>query len=688
MGCGCGKASDQSIRKTTTEEQGIARGITVEINRSSSNLKVDCVPRFTRQSLFEDFFSRSTSRPSHNSGLLSAYSSASLPLSSPRGRDASLQLDYIYGYRCFLSSQNVFYSLSGETVIYPSAAVVVVLNRKSNVQSFLGGGDLRECEGHSDDIMTLAMSQRRTLVASGEIGRNPVICIWRMETEDCAKQVARLEQGVGTVAVTAMCFSADDRYLLAADQAPKPSIRLYDWRESPQPFLSLCLPSKITHISCSPKSHLFCTVGPSSFSFYSLRNHHDFLPHRPTNSPAHVTMNVSQWFSNGNCITGGSDGKVYLWIEKGLKRSYQVMEEGVEITAMSVIGDVVVVGGRANVVYVLNATFKEIARYTAPDYIISLDKYGERVLCSTRTGVIQEFSGNGRLVLMESHCEREVGSLAVHPQDLILVSTGDDNTIKAWDLRHKKCISTCILEARDVNPRTHRLSFLPLNKQSRALCISEKGHVAVALNDGRVTVRNNVYQLNLILKVLEESKEWVHCMSYTPSGNSLAVSSQDSNVYIYDVQANYQLFHQLASPAPVVSLDWSKDEQLLKTCDVLGDVTCWEVGKEVLVEEPDHEVWFTWTSSGGKLMQAYPRVNSDPEFITCVARSLDSRKLIIGNAWGIIELHSCPYLPNHKTSIYKAHSLEVVKAVWTHRDSILLTAGGSDLSIIQWKVVS
>jgi len=349
----------------------------------------------------------------------------------------------------------------------------------------------------------------------------------------------------------------------------------------------------------------------------------------------------------------------------------------------------IVVGGRSNTVHVLNATFKETAKYIVPDWVISVDKYGDRVLCGTRGGVIQEFSGYGRMVLMESHCEREVWSLALSPayeDGQILLSTGDDNTIKAWDIAHKRCISTCILEARDMRTKVHRRSLLPLNQQSYALCISPKGHVAVALNDGRVTIRNNVYQLNLILKVLSESKEWVHAISYSPAGNSLAVASEDTCVYIYDVAANYLLFHQLPFPVPVVSLDWSKKEQYLKTCDLAGSLLCWNVSTETQREELQPEQWASWTSATGKAMLNIGKVQAE-DFVTCVARSNDMRKLVIGNAWGLLEVFDYPGRERGQANVYRGHSMEVVKAVWAKRDQVLLTAGGSDLSIIQRKVV-
>ena len=273
----------------------------------------------------------------------------------------------------------------------------------------------------------------------------------------------------------------------------------------------------------------------------------------------------------------------------------------------------------------------------------------------------------------------------------IVISAGDDNKIKSWDLIQRRCVSTCILESNEVN-RPHRSSFLPQGQQSRALSISPKGHVAVAHNDGRISIRNNIHQLNIILKLLSEPRDWIHALQYSPKGSALAAGSMDACIYIYDVSSGYTLFHRLGGLGKVVAVDWSVEEHLIRGSDEEGRVAVWEVQSESRVEETGQ--WATWTSVVGQPVQGINQLTSDPSFITCVSRSQDSKHFAVGNAWGLIEIYDNPNGPGSKSNVYRGHSLEVEDVLWVRQEKadkadkvLLLTAGGADLTIMQWKVL-
>jgi len=55
--------------------------------------------------------------------------------------DERYALDYVYGYRCADSRQNVHINCNGE-VVYMTAALGVVLDHNSNTQKFFGGGEV------------------------------------------------------------------------------------------------------------------------------------------------------------------------------------------------------------------------------------------------------------------------------------------------------------------------------------------------------------------------------------------------------------------------------------------------------------------------------------------------------------------------------------------------------------------
>ena len=63
------------------------------------------------------------------------------PPNNPSPPDTHYALEYVYGYRCADSRQNVFFNSSGQAV-YMTAALGIILDINSNTQKFFGGGQV------------------------------------------------------------------------------------------------------------------------------------------------------------------------------------------------------------------------------------------------------------------------------------------------------------------------------------------------------------------------------------------------------------------------------------------------------------------------------------------------------------------------------------------------------------------
>ncbi len=86
----------------------------------------------------------------------------------PSPPDVSYSLDYVYGYRCEDSRQNVYFNAQGQAV-YMTAAIGVILDQSSNTQKFFGGGQVdtraknvsNDNDHHTDDITAITISNDR-----------------------------------------------------------------------------------------------------------------------------------------------------------------------------------------------------------------------------------------------------------------------------------------------------------------------------------------------------------------------------------------------------------------------------------------------------------------------------------------------------------------------------------------------
>ena len=88
-----------------------------------------------------------------------------------------LEIEYVYGYRCHDTRQNIFYTAQDNDIVYMAAAVGVVLDTVGNTQKIYGGGKMVEgpTVGHIDDIIAIAMHPDKNIIATGEKGKDPKI---------------------------------------------------------------------------------------------------------------------------------------------------------------------------------------------------------------------------------------------------------------------------------------------------------------------------------------------------------------------------------------------------------------------------------------------------------------------------------------------------------------------------------
>lgn len=130
--------------------------------------------------------------------------------------DASLDLDYVFGYRCHDARNNLRYNCEGK-LVYHCAGVGVVMDKKTNTQKFF--------MNHNDDIHCLALHPDGKVAATGQIGPKPRLCIWDTTTmEQIAMITTPLTKGIKNIA-----FSPNGKFLTASDLSPDHIVAVWDW---------------------------------------------------------------------------------------------------------------------------------------------------------------------------------------------------------------------------------------------------------------------------------------------------------------------------------------------------------------------------------------------------------------------------------------------------------------------------
>lgn len=126
-----------------------------------------------------------------------------------------LTLEFVNGFKVEDSRQNMFWGHKPDEIVYCAAAVGIVMNANTLKQRYMGAGENKVVDGHTDDIMALGVCPQRKLVVTGSLGARPLILVWNSDTMEIK---ARTNLGRNTRAVSSIRFSKDGKYFFCTDK--------------------------------------------------------------------------------------------------------------------------------------------------------------------------------------------------------------------------------------------------------------------------------------------------------------------------------------------------------------------------------------------------------------------------------------------------------------------------------------
>lgn len=94
----------------------------------------------------------------------------------------NLELEFVNGFTVEDSRQNMFWSHKKDEIIYPAAALGIVMNVNTLKQKFMGTGANKQANGHTDNVVALGVCPNRKRVVTGSIGARPLIIVWDSDT--------------------------------------------------------------------------------------------------------------------------------------------------------------------------------------------------------------------------------------------------------------------------------------------------------------------------------------------------------------------------------------------------------------------------------------------------------------------------------------------------------------------------
>lgn len=234
----------------------------------------------------------------------------------------------------------------------------------------------------------------------------------------------------------------------------------------------------------------------------------------------------------------------------------------------------------------------------------------------------------------------------------------------------------------------------PESQAARAIAVSPNGDMAVCANDGSVTIRSSAAFDSTdfeITKEIQDAGEWIEVAEFSPDGKYLAVGSHDTNIYIYDAEADYALVGTCSKHnATITCIDWSQDSTIIRSvCN----------GYELLFftipdcqQDPNGAsnttgtVWasqhckFGWTVDG-----LFPK-GTDGSHINGVDASPDQSLIAAGDDYGLVQLFRNPCRKGCCPISLRGHSEHVVRVKFGRAglEQYLFSVGGYDQTLFQW----
>ena len=595
-----------------------------------------------------------------------------------------LELEFIHGYRTHDTRNNLRYTSNGD-IVYHTAAVGIVYNKESHEQRFMFD--------HIDDIISLAVNPiDKNIIATGEIGPYPLICIWDAST-NCAK--VRIT-GPLTKGITHLSFSPDGKYLVATSMHDDHHVAVFDWEkgnnlnisdvkgkqkltasESPVIATGKGTRAHILGIAVSKKNDIALTC-VKEVSFVSFKGGKISL--KKGTGMKNIQSILCGDFFNNTLITGTFSGELYLWSGTSFNKSVKGHKGCVNCIYVNESTNSFLTGGNdGNIIRWDNKFVQSIKISIINDEINSLSpkvrsvcegENGE-ILIGTRGGEIIEFVNKESKVLLRGHFDKELWALACHPKKDKFFTVGQDMMLALWDVKSKRIEAfTTVpepIEVMDVSPNAKTL--------------------ALGIKTGSFYIYDAV---NLTQKLKKnDRKQPISEIKFSPNGEFLVVGSVDFMIFVYDKAFNL-LKKMKGHVSRVTHIDFSEDSNILQSNSTSYDVLFHNLssGKQVPngASSFKDEIWNSYTCVLGWAVQGIWPPCASGDDINAVDRDKDHKVIATADDWGKVKLFKYPN-PVERSSFnrYVGHSSHVTNVRFTKTNNYLISTGGNDKAIFQWK---
>jgi len=628
------------------------------------------------------------------------------PCGPPKAR---LELEYVHGFRGHDTRQCAGYNKHGSPV-WITAAVGIVYDKDTHTQRFF--------QGHEQDILCMAINPADGItVATGQWTGNPSqgqkkdpkIMVWN--SEDCST-LAELS-GQHQRGISCLAFSPSGNKLASVGMDDQNSVVIWDWkRGKPTGPATKGGANKLLMISFDgTNDNSFFTVGAKSSQFWSISAGGKVTKKSGVFGKKYKSQTQLVCASHRNgFISGAYGGELYSWTGNSAS-AVTPAHEG-PIYAMYTDSKLVVTGGKDGKVVLRDISLQLLEEFNVGQNVRSVHVHNNNILVGTYEGAIMEIDTQTKAinVIMQGHggmsepgngYAGELWGLDVHPDNQHYATSGEDRTIRIFNIKGHNCVATY----NELPMRSHACAWHP-----------DGVILAVAMKDGKIAIfdwnqadgkleKTNEFQKRDYTKMpLWPEAGGIDELRFSPDGTMLATGCHSEGkggsggkIDIYQTNGWTRSAQCTGHTAQVRHLDWTEDSNNLHSTDSNPELLFWDArGGNLMRSGASALANATWasfsTEVGWPVQGIYRKLpgfvkQMDGSDVNMCDVNPDKDLLVVGDDFGNVTLYNYPCTNKKDGALYfEGHSSFVTNVKFSKDGNYVFSVGGHDLSIMQWRL--
>ena len=613
----------------------------------------------------------------------------------------NLSVEHVFGLRLEDTRQDLFY-LSKEDLLYISSGLAIIQNIDDYSQIIFGGFEIESENVCHDNVITSIdfMKNNVSLVATGQRGIKPKILVW--SPIDPSVVFATFEQPKGSKEVSALAFDSNGHYLASFGKDEDNTFFIWDLRTKSL-FYSQSTgkgdKNFLFDIDFHPDNEQICICGINKIIFgvasgKMFKNYYE--------KKDDIIFTKCCFVHNKYWFIGNDRGEIHSYYNQKLHKIKYISSGSIQCIIYKEKFRKVYVSDSLNYVYLIedHDNYKTIEKFVINSIVKSLDvNDDENILMGLKNGqiIIKRMKDQIKReeLFIESHSESQIGGLVFVPENRVLTS-GLDNKILLYNLRSKKCESTGQINPFNpyLNNNNSTSTKIKFEKKHKSLAIAyeeNRGHVAVGINNGCVSIRRGIKDLDIkVVSDIKIGEGAILELKYTNYGDLLVASTESKELAFINPNENYQTTKKLSLNYSLISFDFDSTYSYLQSVTndnqyIFIDVNKYEVAKSTdFVKNAD---WSTLTCKFGFTVQGIYLGSTDPDYINSVGRANALNLICAGRFDFKLNLMNYPTIQDApKFFSYKGHSGKIRRIIWTPDDDKIITIAENDNALILWNV--